>query len=858
MTGTSTGRASTTARLHSKARRAPDLHQSEGRFRALFEEAPIAYHEIDRQGVIRQVNKAACRLLAFEPEELIGRQISDFMLPEEREISREAIRRHIAGEESIAPFERKYVSRDGTIRVVEIHESLIRDRSNRVVGIRSAMLDITERKRVEKALRESEERYRELFENANDIVFTIDLEGNFTSLNKTGEQITSYNRKEQLHISQIMAPEQAQRARQMIQRKLASKESTRYELEIIAKDGRKVPLEVSTRLIFRDGKPVGIQGIARDITERKQAEEARRESEERYELAVCGANDGLWDWNLKTGQIYFSPRWKSMLGHEESAIGSAPEDWFSRVHPEDVGRLQMDVAIHLEGHNPHFENEHRMRHKDGTYRWMLSRGLAVTGADGKALRMAGSQTDVTMRKLAEERLLYDAFHDELTGLPNRALFMERLERTAVRAMRRENYLFAVLFLDLDRFKVINDSLGHMMGDQLLVAIARRLEQCLRPEDTVARLGGDEFVVLCDDLKSISDATQLAERIQKELRQPFHLGGHEVFTTASIGIALSTTGYQQPADLLRDADTVMYRAKALGRARYEVYRAGMHTRALERLRLETDLRMALDRQEFLVHYQPIVARESGEIRTVEALLRWQHGYRGLVYPDQFVHVAEETGVILPIDEWMLRSACAQTKAWQMAGFPHLGVSVNLSARQFKHPNLVETVTRIVQETGLDPHYLALELTESAVLNDVQSTIEALQQLCAMGIRISIDDFGTGYCSLKYLLRFPISTVKLDRSFVRDIDIDSNSAAIATAVITMAHSLKLNVVAEGVETEEQLEFLHLRGCDQIQGHLFSKPLPPDKLTPVLARRYLSATRPAAREAFLAPAAACDGYL
>ncbi len=689
------------------------LWDSEEDLRSLFQEAPVAYHEIDSEGVIRRVNNAECSLLGFERSEILGKYRWDFVAPEEQESSREALRRKISGEQPIAPFEREIIGRNGARHVVEIHESLIRDQSGRVVGVRAAMLD---------------------------------------------------------------------------------------------------------------------------ITKRKQAEEARRETEERYELAVRGANDGLWDWNLKTDKIYFSPRWKAMLGYEEGEIGDSPEEWFGRVHPEDLGRLKVEIGVHLEGHNQHFENEHRMRHKDGSYRWVVSRALAVVDAQGKALRIAGSQTDITMRKLAEQRLLHDAFHDELTGLPNRALFMERLERAAVRAVRRDNYLFAVLFLDLDRFKVINDSLGHMIGDQLLVGIARRLESCLRPEDTVTRLGGDEFVILFDDLKGISDATQLAERIQQELGRPFQLGGHEVFTTASIGIALSETGYQRPEDLLRDADTVMYRAKALGKARHEVFHTGLHARAVERLQLETDLRRAVERQELLVHYQPIVSRESGAIAAVEALVRWQHPQRGLVPPANFISVAEETGIILSIGDWVLRTACAQNKAWHDAGHPHLRVAVNLSARQFKQPSLVDAISRALEDTGLDPRFLDLELTENIVLGNAQATIETMQQLCAMGIRISIDDFGTGYSSLRYLRRFPISTLKIDRSFVRDIDVDPDGAAIATAVINLGHSLRLNVVAEGVETTEQLEFLCAGGCNQIQGYVFSRPLPPEQIAGLLKSRYL----------------------
>ena len=370
--------------------------------------------------------------------------------------------------------------------------------------------------------------------------------------------------------------------------------------------------------------PVAIARIS-TLLSHKRAEESLRESEERYALAVLGANEGLWDWNLKTNQFYYSPRWKSMLGCEENEIQTSPDEWFNRIHPEDRVRVKDEMAAHHGGLTPHFENEHRMLHKDGTYRWMLARGIAVRDAQGKAYRMAGSQTDITEGKVA----------DVLTGLPNRILFMDRLGRSVERAKYRKGYLFAVFFLDLDRFKVVNDSLGHLIGDQLLIATARRLQTCLHTGDTIARLGGDEFSILVDDIREVSDATRIAERIERQLALPFNINGHEVFTTASIGIALSSSGYERPEDLLRDADTAMYRAKALGKARYEVFDTAMRERAVARLQLETDLRRALEREEFRVYYQLIVSLDDGRISGCEALLRWQHPKRGLISPSEFI-------------------------------------------------------------------------------------------------------------------------------------------------------------------------------------------------------------------------------
>ncbi len=494
------------------------------------------------------------------------------------------------------------------------------------------------------------------------------------------------------------------------------------------------------------------------------------------------------------------------------------------MHPEDIEQVKAEMAAHLEGLSPHYESEHRMRHKDGSYRWMVSRGLAVRDANGNTYRMAGSQTDITKRKLAEEQLLHDAFHDALTGLSNRALFINRLRHTIKRAKRREDYVFAVLFLDLDRFKVINDSLGHNVGDQLLIAFVRRLEACLRSVDTVARLGGDEFVILLEDITDVCDATHAAKRIQKELALPFNLGGHEVFTTMSIGIALSTTGYNQPEELLRDADAAMYRAKSLGKARYEIFDPVLHTRALTLLQVENDLRRAVEREEFQIHYQPIVELETGKLRSFEALVRWQHPNQGLVSPAAFIPVAEETGLIVPIGYWILRSACRQLHVWQVR-FPAnqlLTISVNLSGKQFSQPDLIQQIDQILQETGLDASSLSLEITESMIMENDESAIATLLQLRDLGVKLSIDDFGTGYSSLGRLHHFPINVLKIDRSFVSGLGVNEGNLKIIEAIVTLAHQLDMEVTAEGVEMAEQLAQLRKLKCEYGQGYFFSRPL------------------------------------
>jgi diguanylate cyclase (GGDEF)-like protein/PAS domain S-box-containing protein len=577
--------------------------------------------------------------------------------------------------------------------------------------------------------------------------------------------------------------------------------------------------------------PVALARISTQLSH-KMAQEALRESEERYALAARGANDGLWDWNLLTNAVYFSPRWKSMLGFQEHEVEDRLEEWFGRIHDADRERVREEITAHQRGLTPHFESEHRLLHKDGGFRWMLSRGLSVYDVSGKALRMAGSQTDITERKVS----------DPLTGLPNRLLFIDRLGRLIKHSKRRKDHLFAVLFLDLDGFKMINDSLGHLVGDQLLVGVANRLEKCLRSSDTVARLGetftvarlgGDEFTILLDDLKEPDDAKRAADRLMDALTPPFVLGGKEVFTSVSIGIALGNAVYDKPEDLLRDADTAMYRAKSLGKARYEVFDADMRASVMARLQLETDLRHALEREEFRNFYQPIVSLESGRIVGLEALLRWQHPRRGLLGPEEFIFVAEETGMIRELGWWSLREACRQMRDWRERSdaILDLSVSVNLSVKQLLQPNLVEDIKKLLLEVSVPPQVLRFEITESAVMADPASATELLQQLKALGIRLAIDDFGTGYSSLSYLHRFPLDTLKIDRSFINNAAADGEGMEIARTIMPMAKNLRLDVVAEGVETVEQVALLKRLQCRYAQGYYFSRPLAPKDIGALL---------------------------
>jgi diguanylate cyclase (GGDEF)-like protein/PAS domain S-box-containing protein len=559
------------------------------------------------------------------------------------------------------------------------------------------------------------------------------------------------------------------------------------------------------------------------IQQRRIAEEALRLSEERYALAAKGANDGLWDWNLGTNRVYYSNRWKAMLGFSEDEVSATPEAIYDRVHPDDLGLLKAAINSHLEGGSPHLECECRMRHRRGEYRWMLLRGLAVRNGAATPSRLAGSLTDITERKLAEQQLQHNALHDPLTDLPNRALFLDRLSVCLERSKRRDDYLFAVLFVDLDRFKVVNDSLGHVMGDQLLQQVAERLLDSLRNGDTVARLGGDEFAVVLDGIDHEEEAKRIARRIASRIEQVYELAGNMVFTTASVGIALGGPEYRHAEDIIRDADTAMYRAKGTGRGRYEVFKRTMRMDSLGLLQLENELRQAHNQQQLLVYYQPIVSLQSGKLKGFEALVRWQHPTRGLLPPRDFVPLAEETGLINSIDHKVLLQACTDLVRWQQEfSLPQLAMSANLSGKQVVEADLVERILGVLKLSSLNPTSLTLEITENLVMENAEIAARLVASLKAHGIGLAMDDFGTGYSSLSYLHRFPVDTLKIDRSFVSRMDTDESGLEIVRTIIALARSLQMSVTAEGVENAKQLKLLRDLQCNNAQGFYFSKPL------------------------------------
>jgi diguanylate cyclase (GGDEF)-like protein/PAS domain S-box-containing protein len=497
-------------------------------------------------------------------------------------------------------------------------------------------------------------------------------------------------------------------------------------------------------------------------------------------------------------------------------------DFQDFVHPDERIAARTKWEQMLSGKIPGYQIETRCIDSDGHAVWVLWSVSQATVEDSESAHFIFQVQNITDRKAAEERLLHDAFHDALTGLPNRALMIDHLKLAIARNKRKSDLTFAVLFLDLDRFKVVNDSLGHMIGDQLLIGIARRLEGCVRPGDTVARVGGDEFTILLEDLTDVREAVSVAERIQEDLKLPFNLSGRDVFTTVSVGIAPGSVSYNHPDEILRDADTAMYRSKSLGKARHEMFDEEMQARTVNLLQMENDLRRAFERNEFFVNYQPIIALDDFRLCGFEALVRWQHPDRGLISPAEFIPIAEEGGQILQIGEWVLREACYQLQRWQEK-YPSdkpLYMTVNLSAKQFAQPDLVDRVRDILSETKINPAFLKLEITESVVMDDFETAAAMLSQLRALGVRLSIDDFGTGYSSLTYLHRFPIDTLKIDRSFITRLD--KENVEIVRTILMLAENLGMDAVAEGVETQEQMALLRNLSCQSGQGYFFSKPV------------------------------------
>ena len=675
--------------------------------------------------------------------------------------------------------------------------------------------------------RASEDRYRNLFEQSRDAIYITAPDGTFLDANPAMLALLGYQRADLLRLNARDTYAEPNKRAELL-RALTAEGSVRdYELMIRRSNGELIDCLVSATVRHdRHGEIMGYQGMVRDITERRRTELRVVESEH-FVRAIIGS--------VRQGIIVFDREFRYQLWNRymEEITGIRSEDVLG-AHAPSVPYLHEHALAEflqraLAGETVQADDTRFNIATTGKMGWISTAFSPHLSATGAVLGVVAIVHDITERKHAEQQLAHHAFHDALTRLPNRALFSDRLERMLNYSKRHPEHVFGVALLDLDRFKVITDSLGHVVGDELLVAIAQRLQHCIRHGDTVARLGGDEFAVLIDDIADVSDATRVAERVLREMSRPFKLPGHEVFTTGSIGIALSSTGYDRPEDILRDADTAMYRAKVDGRSRYEIFDRHMHQQAVRTLQVETDLRHALERNEFRVHYQPIIDLAVGNIVGFEALIRWQHPLRGLVSPGEFVPLAEETGLIVPIGWWVLRESCMQMQRW-LERFPDrqdLTVSVNLSTRQFMQPDLIEQVDRALTLSGLPPHALKLEITESVVMQREELVTTMLNALRARGIRVCIDDFGTGYSSLRYLHTFPVDTLKIDRSFISSIGGGGHQPRLVDAIVALSKNMGMESVAEGVETQEQLAYLRTIGPQFAQGFLFSSARAPEEM-------------------------------
>ena len=629
-------------------------------------------------------------------------------------------------------------------------------------------------------------------------------------------------------VSRYFPPESMETIRGVLEKTYPEAPTFEFEVQAITELGRRIWVHTLGQTNWRNGVQISRTSVVQDITEAKHARMALIESERRWKLALESAGDGVWDWHIPSGEEFYSRGLVEMYGYEEGEIQSNPHALDGRTHPDDLAQMERDRRQHMEGRTPSYRNEHRIQCKDGSWKWVLSRGAIINrDPDGKPLRMIGTHTDITEQKNAESLIRHQALYDALTGLPNRRMLRDRLEQEIKRA-RRDGLNLAILFIDLDHFKEVNDTLGHDSGDQLLVEAARRIQACLRETDTVARMGGDEFTVILTEVEDIDRIQPILQKLLHALDTVFQLGTEQVFVTASIGVTVCPMDGNEIEDLLKNADQALYVAKGEGRNRFSFFTPALQDAAQTRVRLANDLRTALAEQQFRVVYQPIVDLSDGSIRKAEILIRWDHPKRGLVSPAAFIPIAESSGLIVDIGEWVFQQALRQVAVWRERLHPNFQISVNRSPIQFHHTdNGLAPWDMQLQAMGLPGNALTVEITEGLLLDTSNQVSSQLIGYGQSGIQVSLDDFGTGYSSLAYLQKFDIDYIKIDQSFVRGLSPASTNLALCKAIILMAHELGMRVVAEGVETPEQRDLLRSAGCDFGQGYLFARPMPAEAL-------------------------------
>ena len=831
-----------------------ELQQAHQRLKFHVENTPLALIEWDSQFKVKIWSQQAEKIFGWKAEEVIGKSLHEwrYVYEEDLENIRAACAGLIDGSTPRNISQNRNYTKDGRVIHCEWYNSTLLDESGNLVSLLSLVLDVTARQQAEEALAASERRFRSLIENATDMIVVIDSGGVCRYVSPSVERILGYQQEEIINkfCSEFIDPEDVPLLSQRLDRAMQNPRVSQKMIDyrVLHKDGSWRIFEAVTTNLLDDPAVQGVAINCRDITERRIAEEALKQSDRKYYTLTKVAPVAIFHADAVGQCLYVNERWCEISGLSlEASMG---QGWIKALYPGDRKRIFKEWYQAVEENLP-FQSEFRLQRPDGEISWVFAQAIAETGNNGEIIGYVGTLTDITERKQVEEQLRYYAFYDPLTGLPNRTLLLNHLRKLL--AHKPHPPYFAVLFLEMNRFQVIKYSLGHLFADQLIIATGERIQTCLNNlaepiwdfeladndeaiasnnpakipnlKFTLSRLGLDEFAILLTGFSTVNDATTIADCIYQELQLPFNLDGREVFVTASIGIAPSSINYDRAEDFLRAADTAVHHAKQLGKAGgYVVFEPQWHAGALERLQLETDLRWAIERQQLRVYYQPVVSLKNNRISGFEALVRWQHPTRGIVSPSEFIPLAEETGLIGPIDRWVLREACRQVAMWQEA-FPSLApltLSVNLSGLELSQLGLIERIDKILRETGVRRHTLKLEITESKLAGNTSFEIAMLQQLKALGIQLSIDDFGTGYSCLARLHQMPIDTLKIDRSFVSQMSIDSESLEIVRTIITLAHSLGMDAIAEGVESEFQQEQLVELECEYGQGYFFSKPI------------------------------------
>ena len=794
---------------------------------AIVETSPVAIYATDLDGIITLWNPAAERIFGFTREQAIGRR-APFVPPEKKDEAR-GLRERVLGGETLTNLELERVRANGTAIAINGSAAPLRDEAGAITGLLVMCVDVTEAKHTERALQEQLHFTRALIDAIPSPVYFKDSQGRYQVYNRAWDELFGGGRNWiGLTVFDMFEDRLAKFHDERDRPLLEQPRSARYETVVPTASGAKREMLYNkVSFVDQQGRVAGLIGAITDVTDYKEAERALEASEARFRVLTESGLDLISVAGADGTFTYQSPALRSLLGYEPAeTIG---RNFFDLVHRDDLAHTRAAFQRILETQHTREPIEFRVRHRDG--QWRTFESLGTNCIDNVHIQgVVFSSRDVTDRKAIQSRIQHLAYHDNLTGLPNRSLFQDRLAHSIARA-ERGSHKVAVLFIDLDNFKNINDTLGHDVGDELLRQVARRLTACVRSVDTIARQGGDEFIVLLDSLEDGRGASVVAQNILNSLRTAFDLGGTEQHVSGSVGIALYPDDGRDAQTLMKNADTAMFHGKGIGKNTYQYFTAQMNVAVKRRMTLESALRRAVLQKDFMLHYQPEVDLETGEIIAVEALVRWSTGDSGVVMPGDFIPLAEETGLISEIGEWVLHEACRQNREWQDRGLATRRMAVNLSARQFTDKGFLDSVTRVLKDTGLDPCWFELEITESQVMRQTEGMILLLTRLSEMGVHLAIDDFGTGYSSLSYLKRLPIQKLKIDQSFIRDITVDPNDAAIVVAIINMARSLELETIAEGVESAGQLALLRSKGCRIGQGFYFSVPLGANNLYPLL---------------------------